>query len=118
MCRASAAETGHAYRMLVQVINTVFFQNAAIVMALPPFPRISITCMCMRSRIWRHISVKITPTALVHYEVGLLYYEVGLVHYEVGPVSYEVGPGPKEPLDRPHNKLHRPHNELDGLIMN
>ena len=42
--------------------------------------------------VWRHISVKITPTALVHYEVGLLYYEVGPVYYEVGQVDYEVRP--------------------------
>ena len=40
--------------------------------------------------VWRHISVKITPTALVHYEVSLLYYEVGQVQYGVGPVYYEV----------------------------
>ena len=42
-------------------------------------------------RVWRHISVKITPVCLVHYDVGPVDYEVGLVHYDVGPVDYEVG---------------------------
>ena len=43
------------------------------------------------SLVWRHISVKITLTALVHYEVGLLYYKVGPVYYEVGQIDYVVG---------------------------
>ena len=51
-------------------------------------PAIAICC----NIIWRHISVKITPVGLVHYEVGLVYYEVGPVYYEVGQVYYEVGP--------------------------